>query len=92
MYTMHTLMWASMCAGEDGVGLVWDVETGACKGALQGHRTAVRWAAMLDDGQHALTASGDRMVKAWHLESGTCTKTLPSESSSSSSLDACRCP
>ncbi|KAK9810336.1 hypothetical protein WJX72_008917 [[Myrmecia] bisecta] len=67
----------ALSVGEDGVGLVWDVATGACKSSLQGHTTALRWAVVMDDGEHALTASGDRMVKAWHLASGTCTSTLP---------------
>src|SRR5262249_37760694 len=51
---------------------VWDLESGRELSTLQGHTARVRACAVTPDGQRVVSASEDRTLKAWDLESGAC--------------------
>ncbi len=62
---------------DDGA-LVWDVASGACVAALEGHDAAVRWAAAVAGGR-VVTASADRAVGVWALPGGARLAALPGQ-------------
>jgi len=55
---------------------VWDVETGACLGTLEGHSRWVVHVAVTSDGKRAVSASSDKTVRIWNLETGACEAVL----------------
>lgn len=66
-------------SGDDCVARLWDARQGEFRGLLDGHRTAIRWAAFSSDGCRLATVSPDRMVKIWDVEGAHCLQTLPGE-------------
>lgn len=62
----------ALSAGDDGALAVWDVASCSCVRTLPGHRAAVTALAMFEvptGGLHALSASRDKTLKLWALES-----------------------
>lgn len=51
---------------------VSDLETGACLRTLKGHGDAVLGVAVLRDGRHLVSASRDKTMRIWDLETGRC--------------------
>lgn len=56
---------------------LWDANCGEFRGVLGSHRTAIRWATFSADGRRLATASPDRMVKVWDVETAQCLHTMP---------------
>ena len=46
------------------------METGACLRALQGHTSGVRSVSVTSDGRLAFSASEDKTLRVWNLETG----------------------
>lgn len=60
-YTVHSL---------DNSLKVWDLEQGTELQALKGHQNNVEALAITPDGQYVVSASWDRTIKVWSLETG----------------------
>lgn len=69
----HMLMTKrSSCApGGDGL-LLWDPRTGLLVRDVEDDSTNVRYLAVSEDGQHALTATATSAIFVWNLETGAC--------------------
>jgi WD40 repeat protein len=50
---------------------VWDLETGRALRTLEGHSGYVNGLAVTPDGQRAVSASYDKTLKVWDLDTGT---------------------
>lgn len=71
--------WDPYQAGGDDVAVrVWDLETGRCLHALEGHTSGVLSVALSPDGRQALSGSSDKTARLWDLEAGLCLRTLAS--------------
>jgi WD40 repeat protein len=57
-------------ASNDGMALVWDVETGHRVASTRRHQAAVRHATFSPDGRSVATASADGIAQVWNTESG----------------------
>ncbi|KAH6959986.1 hypothetical protein BKA56DRAFT_500329, partial [Ilyonectria sp. MPI-CAGE-AT-0026] len=55
---------------------VWDIATGTCVQALEGHNRSVRSVAFSADSQWLASGSGDKTVKIWDTATGACVQTL----------------
>ncbi len=49
---------------------MWDLETGRALRTLEGHSDSVYGVAVTADGKRAVSASGDKTLKVWDLETG----------------------
>ncbi|EFE79217.1 protein kinase [Streptomyces filamentosus] len=56
----------------DGMLRLWDVRSGKCPVAVQGHEGAVRTVDVSADGRFALSGGGDEVVAFWDLTEGRC--------------------
>ena len=58
---------------------VWDMKTGECLQALEGHKHWIRLASITPDGERAVSVGGydeEATIRYWDLETGECLKTL----------------
>jgi WD40 repeat protein len=55
---------------------VWELATGACVRALEGHAGAVRAVRVTPDGRRLVSGSHDKTARVWDLASGVCLQTL----------------
>jgi WD40 repeat protein len=55
---------------------VWDLETGRELRVLEGHSSPVYGVTVTADGRSVVSASWDRTLKVWDLESGACLATF----------------
>ena len=60
----------SLSGGEDMIGRVWELETGAELQRLEGHTGRIWHVAMSPDGQMGLTAGKDKIILLWNLRTG----------------------
>ncbi len=72
----------ALSGGFDGVVKLWDLETGACLLALEGHTEQVIAVAFRGEGEVALSVSLDGTIGLWNLASGTCLQTVAWEARS----------
>jgi WD40 repeat protein len=63
--------WGSM-AWDDNPLQVFDTATGACVQTLKGHSAGVRACAFSPDGRRIVSASDDKTLRVWELETGAC--------------------
>ena len=49
---------------------MWDLETGRALRTLEGHSDSVYGVAVTPDGKRAVSASWDKTLKVWDLETG----------------------
>ena len=68
-----------MSGGSDRTVRVWDMATGRCLRALEGHQEAVAAVAVSVEGSRAVSASLDGTVRAWDLATGKLTRTYQFE-------------
>ena len=68
-------------AGADNAIRVWDLGTGNCVRALEGHTDAVTRVALTADGRRAVSGSRDGTVRLWDLDTGECLRVLPGHAS-----------
>ncbi len=57
--------------GHDGKILVWNTETGALRGTLEGHALGIAGLSVSPDGSRLLSASIDKTLRLWDLETMT---------------------
>jgi WD40 repeat protein len=55
---------------------MWDIESGRCFRTFANH-SFVHSLSISSDGLHAITGSQDGVLRAWHLDSGTCVAIYP---------------
>ena len=66
----------AVSASRDKTLKVWDLDSGAELGALQGHGSGVSAVAVTPDGRRAVSASYDQSLKVWDLDRGDELRTL----------------
>lgn len=66
-------------AGEDCVARLWDGALGEYRGLLQGHAVPIRWSMFARDGTRLVTASPDRTVCVWDVQTMELLHKLPGE-------------
>jgi hypothetical protein len=71
----------AVTAAADSTVRVWDLETGKCVRALEGHTDAVTRVALTADGRRAVSGSRDGTVRLWDLDTGECLRVLPGHAS-----------
>lgn len=57
--------------GHDGKIIVWNTETGALKGTLEGHALGITGLSVSADGSRLLSASIDKTLRLWNLDTMT---------------------
>ncbi len=67
--------------------VVWDLDTGSQVRTLSGHTSLVNGVAVTPDGRRAISASGDKTLKVWELETGSAIATFVCDSP----LRCCAC-
>lgn len=65
---------------KDGSVLVWDLLTGRCVAALEGHKGYVRSVSVTPDGTRAVSGGGDGTIRVWNLSSRECIRVLTGHS------------
>ncbi len=55
---------------------VWDLTTGACLRALEGHAYSITSLDVTPDGRQAASTSGGKTIRVWDLTTGTCRRVL----------------
>ncbi|MGW7342576.1 WD40 repeat domain-containing serine/threonine protein kinase [Streptomyces sp. NPDC054854] len=56
----------------DGMLRLWDVQSGKCEVAIEGHERAIRYVDVSADGRFALSGGADEVVGFWDLAEGRC--------------------
>jgi WD40 repeat protein len=51
---------------------MWDLETGTCLRALEGHAGRIGLVRLNSDGRRAVSSSEDHTLRVWDLETGAC--------------------
>ncbi len=66
----------ALTGNDDKTVRLWDVETGRCLRALEGHLGEVWSVAWSADQRYALSGSYDRTIRLWDVETGRCVRAL----------------
>jgi len=59
----------AVTAGDDCIASLWDSSVGEFLGELKRHNVSIRWCIASDDGSKILTASPNREINVWNVES-----------------------
>ena len=59
-----------MSVGEDATLRVWNLASGRCEHAIDGHTSPVRAVALTSDGRRAVSASEDATLRVWDVRNG----------------------